>query len=286
MRERMSSTANCREFRCPPVPGHEIVGYVEQIGPGVTGLELGQRVGIPWLGHTCRQCGYCLSGHENLCDRPLFTGYTRDGGYAAHAVAAARYASPWPTDDPISHSRTFHCAGLIGWRSLRMAGAAKCLGLCGFGAAAHIVAQVAKWQGRRVFAFTRNDDVEAQAFALRLGAEWAGASDQAPGCRNHLCAGRCACSTGPEDGTQGRVCRLCRVTYERYPELPLQIALGRASGRFRSQSDARRRRQPPPGCRSCYRDDGSPYPLAEANRALSDLRSGRLRGAAVLDMRE
>lgn len=127
----------------PLIPGHEIVGYVEEIGPGVTGFELGERVGIPWLGHTCGHCAYCLSGHENLCDRPQFTGYTRDGGYATHAIADADFAFALKSTKPDQFLAPFLCAGLIGWRSLRMAGDAKSLGLYGFGAAAHIIAQVA-----------------------------------------------------------------------------------------------------------------------------------------------
>ena len=144
----------------PIIPGHEIVGQIEALGPDVSGLVLGQRVGIPWLGHTCGVCFYCRSGRENLCDRPLFTGYTRNGGYATAAVADARYAFPLDeTGDPVAQAPLL-CAGLIGWRSLVMAGEGKSIGLYGFGAAAHIILQVAKWQGRKVFAFTQKGDTK------------------------------------------------------------------------------------------------------------------------------
>lgn len=166
----------------PPgiVPGHEIVGRVVRTGPGVTGLAVGARIGIPWLGHTCGSCRYCRSGHENLCDAPGFTGYTRDGGYAECACADARYCFPIPSDYSDTEAAPLLCAGLIGYRSLVMSGDAETLGLYGFGAAAHIVAQVARHQGRRVYAFTRPGDAAAQAFALAHGAAWAGGSDALP----------------------------------------------------------------------------------------------------------
>src|SRR5262245_32553506 len=164
--------------RLPIIPGHEIVGRVDAIGPGVTNIRLGMKVGIPWLGHTCGVCPYCRSDHENLCDSPQFTGYTRNGGYATHALADERFAFPldMPGDD-VSLAPLL-CAGLIGWRSLVIAGPAMKLGLFGFGAAAHIVAQIARWQERRVFAFTRRGDEAAQVFARDLGAVWAGNSDE------------------------------------------------------------------------------------------------------------
>src|SRR5229473_5818051 len=166
--------------RLPVVPGHEIVGRVAAMGEGVTGLAIGERIGVPWLGHTCGVCPYCRDGRENLCDRPLFTGYTRDGGYATHAVADARYAFPLPERMDDAAVAPLLCAGLIGWRSYRMAGEGQALGLYGFGAAAHILAQVATWQGRRVYAFTRAGDAAAQRFARALGAVWAGGSDEMP----------------------------------------------------------------------------------------------------------
>jgi propanol-preferring alcohol dehydrogenase len=156
--------------KLPIIPGHEIVGRIDIIGDHVGALEIGQRVGVPWLGRTCGQCRYCRNGWENLCDRPLFTGYTRDGGYATHVVADARYVFALPEESDDVATAPLLCAGLIGWRSLRIAGDGRKLGLYGFGAAAHIIAQVARWQGRDVFAFTRRGDEAAQAFAKKLGA--------------------------------------------------------------------------------------------------------------------
>ncbi len=164
----------------PIIPGHEIVGRIDAIGPGVQGLDLHQRVGIPWLGHTCGVCNYCRQQQENLCDDPLFTGYTRDGGFSTATIADARFAFPLGESGTDEALAPLLCAGLIGWRSLTMAGEARRLGLFGFGASAHILAQVAAWQGRSVFAFTRPGDAAAQAFARSLGATWAGGSDEAP----------------------------------------------------------------------------------------------------------
>jgi len=162
----------------PLIPGHEIVGRVSAIGPGVEGLQVGDRVGVPWLGHTCGACTYCRSGRENLCDSPGFTGYTLDGGFATAAVADAGYVfglDERGTDESLA---PLLCAGLIGWRALSMAGPGKRLGLYGFGAAAHIITQVAITQRREVFAFTQPGDYDACAFAKRLGAVWAGGSDE------------------------------------------------------------------------------------------------------------
>jgi len=164
----------------PIIPGHEIVGRIDAVGAGVVGLKLGQRVGIPWLGHTCGVCPYCKMQRENLCDRPLFTGYTRDGGFATATVADARFALPLGDEGSDESLAPLLCAGLIGWRALTIAGDGKSLGLYGFGAAAHILAQVARWQGRSVFAFTRPGDRKTQDFARSLGATWAGGSDEMP----------------------------------------------------------------------------------------------------------
>ncbi len=172
--------AELPDIHYPIIPGHEIVGRIDLMGRGVTGHRIGDRVGIPWLGYTCGTCRYCRLGMENLCDHPLFTGYTRDGGFATHAIADARYTfALGETGDDVSTAPLL-CAGLIGWRSLVMARDAERLGIYGFGAAGHIVAQIAAWQRRAVFAFTRTEDVAAQAFARQLGAVWAGASDQQP----------------------------------------------------------------------------------------------------------
>ncbi|WP_066587558.1 zinc-dependent alcohol dehydrogenase family protein [Sphingomonas pruni] len=164
--------------RYPVVPGHEIVGRVIAVGPGSTHLDIGDRVGVPWLGRTCGICPYCRSGHENLCDQPTFTGATRDGGYASHVLADSRFCLPIPPAYDDAEAAPLLCAGLIGYRSLVMAGQGKAIGLYGFGAAAHIIAQVAVWQGRAVYAFTRPGDRQAQDFALKLGCRWAGGSDE------------------------------------------------------------------------------------------------------------
>jgi len=191
IRVRVEACAVCRtdlhvvdgdlpDPKLPIIPGHEIVGVIDAIGEGVRDLAIGERVGVPWLGHTCGHCPYCASGHENLCDTPLFTGYTRDGGFATHVVADAAYTFRLDGfSDPVATAPLL-CAGLIGWRSLVAAGEARTIGLYGFGAAAHIIAQVCRWQGRTVFAFTRPGDEPAQAFARTLGAAWTGGSDEAP----------------------------------------------------------------------------------------------------------
>src|SRR5271156_5620942 len=165
--------------KLPIVPGHEIVGRVEAAGEGVA-LALGVRVGAAWLGHACGHCPYCRSQRENLCDAPLFTGYTRDGGYATHTIAEAAFVFPLAEDlDPVAAAPLL-CAGLIGWRSLKMAGDGRTIGTYGFGAAAHIISQVCRWQGRRGVAFPPPGDAAGQAFARSMGAEWAGGSDEEP----------------------------------------------------------------------------------------------------------
>src|SRR4051812_30562668 len=191
IRVRVEACAVCRtdlhvvdgdlpDPKLPIIPGHEIVGVIDAIGEGGRDLAIGERVGVPWLGYTCGHCPYCASGRENLCDTPLFTGYTRDGGFATHVVADAAYTFKLDGfSDPVTTAPLL-CAGLIGWRSLVAAGEARTIGLYGFGAAAHIIAQVCRWQGRTVVAFTRPGDEPAQAFARALGAAWAGGSDEAP----------------------------------------------------------------------------------------------------------
>jgi propanol-preferring alcohol dehydrogenase len=166
--------------KLPLVPGHEIVGRIEEIGAGVENFRVGDRVGIPWLGWTCGDCEFCLAGRENLCDRARFTGYTIDGGYAEFTVADAGFVFRVPDAFDDVSAAPLLCAGLIGYRSLRKSGKAKRLGLYGFGAAAHIVAQIARYEGREVFAFTRPGDTDAQEFARNLGAHWAGGSNETP----------------------------------------------------------------------------------------------------------
>lgn len=166
--------------RFPIIPGHEIVGRIAELGAGVEGFAPGQRVGVPWLGHTCGACPYCRIGRENLCDHPEFTGATRDGGYATHVVADARYCFTLPERLSDAEAAPLLCAGLIGWRALRLAGEGRRIGFYGFGAAAHILAQVAAWQGREIYAFTRQGDTEGQEFARSLGCVWAGPSTTPP----------------------------------------------------------------------------------------------------------
>ncbi len=166
--------------KLPLVLGHQIVGVVEEVGPGVEALAVGDRVGVPWLGWTCGECRYCRGGRENLCERARFTGYHVDGGYAEYAIADARFCFPIPDGYPDLQAAPLLCAGLVGYRCLRMTGDAERLGIYGFGGAAHIVTQVARYQERRIFAFTREGDEEGQRFARELGAEWAGASTEPP----------------------------------------------------------------------------------------------------------
>ncbi|HEY5658389.1 MAG TPA: zinc-dependent alcohol dehydrogenase family protein [Myxococcota bacterium] len=274
-------------IRLPIVPGHEIVGRVERCGPGVEALEPGQRVGIPWLGSTCGRCRYCTSGRENLCDEAAFTGYQIDGGYADFTTADARYC--FPLESPASDVALapLLCAGLIGQRCLRMAGDAERLGLYGFGAAAHIVAQVARHEGRRVYAFTRPGDATAQAFARELGAVWAGDSDAPP--PEPLDAAILFAPVGAlvpaalrAVGKAGVV--VCGgIHMSDIPSFPYQIlweervvrSVANLTRRDAEEFLALVRRVP-------VRTETLPFPLAQANEALRRLRDGELRGAAVL----
>jgi len=271
----------------PIIPGHEIVGRIDAMGPGVEGLKLGQRVGIPWLGHTCGICPYCKMQRENLCDAPLFTGYTRNGGFATATVADARFAFPLGDAGSDESLAPLLCAGLIGWRALTIAGDAPKLGLYGFGAAAHILAQVARWQGRSVFAFTRSGDHKTQDFARSLGATWAGDSDKLP--PQQLDAAIIFATVGDlvplalkAVRKGGRV--VCAgIHMSDIPSFPysqlwqerqlLSVAnLTRQDGLdFLSQA-------PHMGIVT----KTTPYPLQKANEALADLRAGRFEGAAVL----
>jgi alcohol dehydrogenase, propanol-preferring len=273
--------------KLPIIPGHEIVGRIDQVGPDAGPMKIGMRVGIPWLGYTCGACAYCTRGEENLCDRPLFTGYTRDGGYATHVVADARFVFPLPANGDDAATAPLLCAGLIGWRSLRIAGEGKKLGLYGFGAAAHIIAQVARWQGRDVFAFTRPGDAAGQDFARTLGACWAGDSDQQP--PEVL---DCAIIFAPVGALVPAALKAVRkggrvvcagIHMSDIPSFPYRLLweerqivsvanLTRDDGReFFNIADQAR-----------VVTETTVYPLAKANEALSDLRSGRLQGAAVL----
>ena len=227
--------------KLPIVPGHEIVGRVEAVGAGVERVAPGDRVGVPWLGWTCGQCRYCRSGRENLCPDARFTGYQIDGGYAEYTLADARYCFAIHGDYSDAEAAPLLCAGLIGHRCLRMAGEAERLGLYGFGAAAHITAQVAGFEGRRIFAFTRPGDREAQAFARRMGAEWAGDADAAP--PEELDAAIIFAPVGAlvpvalRRDPAGRHRRLRRHPHERHSIVSLRIAVAGEEADLGRQSD-------------------------------------------------
>jgi propanol-preferring alcohol dehydrogenase len=271
----------------PVIPGHEIVGIVDLLGEGVLNVSLGDRVGVPWLGHTCGHCAYCTSGQENLCDEPLFTGYTRDGGFATHTVADATYAfslNNFP--DPVATAPLL-CAGLIGWRSLVAAGAAQIIGIYGFGAAAHIIAQVCRWQGRRVFAFTRAGDLAAQSFARTMGAEWVGGSDEKP--PEPLDAAIIFAPIGGLIPTALRAIRkggrvVCGgIHMSDIPSFPYEILW--EERQLVSVANLTRRDAVDflgIAPKASVRTETRRYPLGEANEALADLRAGHLQGAAVL----
>jgi propanol-preferring alcohol dehydrogenase len=275
------------EPKLPLIPGHQIVGTVVETGPRVEGQRIGERVGVPWLGWTDGECRYCFSGRENLCDRARFTGYNIDGGYAEFAVVDQRFCFPLPRDFTDLQAAPLLCAGMIGFRALRTVGEARDIGFYGFGSAAHILVQVARYRGQRVFAFTRSGDVEGQAFARELGAAWAGSSDAPP--------------PEPLDGAiifapvgslvpvalravrKGGVVVCAGIHMSDLPAMPYDLLWGERV--LRSVANL-------------TRDDGKEflavapqvpvhtevhtYPLTEANHALDDLRRGVLRGTAVL----
>lgn len=273
----------------PMIPGHEIVGRVAAIGNGVSGLAPGQRVGVPWLGWTCGECRFCSSGQENLCDAARFTGYQIQGGYAEYTVADARYCFPLPDAGDAAELAPLLCAGLIGYRALRMAGAARRIGIYGFGAAAHIVAQVLRHQGREFLAFTRSGDIASQEFARSLGAAWAGGTDQKP--PHELDAALIFAPAGAlvplalrhlEKGG----CVVCAgIHMSDIPTFPYQILWGERS--IRSVANLTRHdgleflalapRVP-------IRSEIHRFALDQANEALQQLRRGAFQGAAVLTM--
>jgi propanol-preferring alcohol dehydrogenase len=273
--------------RLPIIPGHEIVGRVDALGAGVQGLKLDQRVGIPWLGHTCGICVYCIGGRENLCDRPLFTGFTRDGGYAGAVIADARFSFPLGESGDDVALAPLLCAGLIGWRSLVMAGDAKRLGIYGFGAAAHIVAQVAVRQRRSVFGFTRPGDRTTQNFARSLGVAWVGGSEEAP--PEALDAAIIFAPVGQliplalaAVRKAGRV--VCAgIHMSDIPTFPYHLLweerqLLSVANLTRQDGLDFLRLAPQMGIET----KTTRYPLRHANQALADLRGGRFEGAAVL----
>jgi propanol-preferring alcohol dehydrogenase len=232
----------------PIIPGHEIVGRIDAMGIGVKDLQMGERVGIPWLGHTDGTCPYCLMHRENLCDHPLFTGFTRDGGYATAVIADARFAFPLGEVGSDISIAPLLCAGLIGWRSLVIAGEAKKIGFYGFGAAAHILAQVARWQGRSVYAFTRAGDAQTQTFAKSLGAIWAGDSDDSP--PEPLDAAIIFAPVGALVPTALKAVRkggrvVCAGIHMSDIRVSLSYVVGRARATIRRQSDAQGRTRLP-----------------------------------------
>jgi alcohol dehydrogenase, propanol-preferring len=266
------------EPKLPLVPGHQVVGRI---------VDSGERVGIPWLGWTDGDCRYCRSGRENLCERALFNGYTRDGGYAELATVDARFAFPLPAVPAAHDLAPLLCAGLIGYRALRFCGEAERIGLYGFGSSAHIVCQVARHQGRRVFAFTRPGDSEGQSFARELGAEWAGDSDAAP--PEELDAAILFAPVGAlvpaalRATAPGGIVVCAGIHMSEIPSFPYEILWGERQ--VRSVANLTRRDGEellPLAAEVPVRTRVTPYPLARANDALADLRSGRLQGAAVL----
>jgi alcohol dehydrogenase, propanol-preferring len=271
----------------PIIPGHEVVGRIDALGVGVTGLRLGQRVGLPWLGHTCGACAFCMGQQENLCDHPLFTGYTRDGGYATATIADARYAFALGEQGSDESLAPLLCAGLIGWRSLVIAGTGRRLGLYGFGAAAHILAQVAAWQGRQVFAFTQPGDVSTQAFARQLGAVWAGGSDEMP--PQPLDAAILFAPVGAlvplalQAVRKGGRVVCAGIHMSDLPSMPYRLLwqerqLVSVANLTRQDGLDFLKLAPQVGIVT----QTTIYPLAQANQALADLRAGRFDGAAVL----
>jgi propanol-preferring alcohol dehydrogenase len=273
--------------KLPLIPGHEIVGRIDMVGERVAALGIGRRVVVPWLGQTCGRCRFCRNGQENLCDRPLFTGYTRDGGYATHVIADARYVFPLPERGDDVATAPLLCAGLIGWRSLQIAGDGKKLGLYGFGAAAHIIAQVARWQGREIFAFTRTGDNAGQAFAKKLGACWTGSSDDTP--PEPL---DCAIIYAPVGALVPAALRAVRkggrvvcagIHMSDIPSFPYEILwhereLKSVANLTRQDGEDFFTIVPKVGIKT----ETTAYSLRRANEALADLRAGRLHGAAVL----
>jgi propanol-preferring alcohol dehydrogenase len=271
----------------PIVPGHEVVGRVESLGAGVDGLSLGARVGVPWLGFTCGECFYCRADKENLCDRPKFTGYTSDGGFASHLVADSRYCFPLGEDGGDAALAPLLCAGLIGWRSLVMAGEGKAIGIYGFGAAGHIVAQVARARGRTIYAFTRRGDEQAQKLALSLGADWVGASEDKPPAE--LDAAIIYAPVGPLVPLALRAVRkggrvVCAgIHMSDIPSFPYSILWGERQ--IVSVANLTRRDGIDffkAAARANIQTHTTVFPLREANEALARLREGKLVGAAVL----
>jgi alcohol dehydrogenase, propanol-preferring len=279
------------EPKLPLVLGHQIVGRIREVGDGVTRFAPGQRVGVPWLGWTCGHCRYCRSGRENLCDSAQFTGYTIDGGYAEETVADERFCFPIPDGYPDLQAAPLLCAGLIGFRSLRLAGDAERLGLYGFGAAAHIICQVARSQGRRVFAFTKPGDTASQAFALELGAEWAGDTQERPpeeldGAIIFAPAGELVPAALAALAKGGAV--VCAgIHMSDIPSFPYDLLWGERVVRSvanLTRADGEEFLALAP--QVPVRTEVTVFPLAEADEALAYLRSGAVNGAVVLSIKD
>ncbi len=273
--------------KLPLVPGHQIVGRVIDSGPGVAGLAPGDRVGVPWLGWTCGECRQCRAGRENLCERAVFTGYTRDGGYAEQTLADPRYCFPLAPGQSDAQTAPLLCAGLIGYRALRMCGDAERLGLYGFGSSAHLVAQIALYQGRRVFAFTRDRDTASQGFARRVGVEWAGGSSApAPEVLDAAIifapVGELVPAALRAVGPGGSV--VCAgIHMSEIPAFPYEILW--EERQLRSVANLTRadgEELLPLAAEAGVEAVITTYPLVEANQALDDLRTGKLEGSAVL----
>jgi alcohol dehydrogenase, propanol-preferring len=274
------------EPKLPLVPGHQIVATVEGAGEGAERFSAGDRVGVPWLGWVCGECRFCTAGRENLCLRARFTGYTLDGGYAEITAADERFCFPIPDGYPDMQAAPLLCAGLIGFRSLRMTGDAERLGLYGFGAAAHVICQVAVHQGRRVFAFTREGDDEAQSLALELGAEWTGATNERPEPLDGAIIFAPVGELVPQAlaaTDRGGVVVCAGIHMSDIPSLPYELLweerqLRSVANLTRADGEEFLRVAPEVPVRTSVQE----YALADANHALDDLRGGRVRGAAVL----
>jgi len=279
------------EPKLPLVPGHQIVGVVDAVGESVAGVTVGETVGVPWLGWTCGLCRYCLSGRENLCEQAKFTGYDLDGGFAEYAVVDHRFAFPIPAGYPATQAAPLLCAGLIGYRSLCMTGDAERLGIYGYGSAAHIITQVARYQGRRVFAFTRPGDTESQDFARDMGAEWAG--DTVEPVPEELDAAIIFAPAGELVPVALRaVCKggvvVCGGIYmSDIPSFPYDILWGERTLRSvanLTRKDGKEFLALAP--RVPVRTEVVEYPLEETNVALDRLRRGQIQGAIVITMEE
>lgn len=271
----------------PIVPGHQVVGVVDAVGLEVHGVEIGERVGVPWLGWACGQCHYCAAGAENLCNHVRFTGYHRDGGFAEHIVADARFCFPLPEGYPDAQAAPLLCAGLIGYRALRMAGEAATLGFYGFGSAAHVLVQIARHQGRDVYAFTRPGDEEGQRFALEMGATWAGSSDAAPPVE--LDAALLFAPVGALVPAALRVVRkggvvVCAgIHMSDIPNFPYRLLWGERAVRSvanLTRRDAREFLELAPTVP--VRTEVELFALEDAEAALDALRHGRIQGTAVI----